>query len=118
MLSLHKHSSHPTPFFILFYFFNLKSALSSTITALTEPMDIYSEWIDESKRVNNLCFFLTQILSLSLSLSLSLYIYIYMRLNSIKTWCKTHVLHNLISNYHTSILLKIQYILPHLITSQ
>ena len=52
MLSLHKHSSRPTPFFILF--FNLKSALSSTVTALTEPMDIYSERIDECERVNNL----------------------------------------------------------------
>ena len=52
MLSLHKHSSRPTPFFILF--FNLKSALSSTVIALTEPMDIYSERIDECERVNNL----------------------------------------------------------------
>ena len=52
MLSLHKHSSRPTPFFILF--FNLKFALSSTVTALTEPMDIYSERIDECERVNNL----------------------------------------------------------------
>ena len=52
MLSLHKHSSHPTPFFILFFY--LKSTLSLIVTALIEPMDIYSEWIDECKRVNNL----------------------------------------------------------------
>ncbi|KAH0467881.1 hypothetical protein IEQ34_002914 [Dendrobium chrysotoxum] len=26
---------------------------STTITALTEPIDIYSEWIDECERVNN-----------------------------------------------------------------
>ena len=52
MLSLHKHSSRPTPFFILFFY--LKSAISSTVTTLTEPMDIYSEWIDECERVNNL----------------------------------------------------------------
>ena len=52
MLSLHKHSSRPTPFFILFFY--LKSAISSTVAALTEPMDICSEWIDECKRVNNL----------------------------------------------------------------
>ena len=52
MLSLHKHSSHPSPFFILF--FDLKSALSSTVTALTETINIYSEWIDECERINNL----------------------------------------------------------------
>ncbi|KAJ8638943.1 hypothetical protein MRB53_015637 [Persea americana] len=27
---------------------------STTITALSEPIDIYSEWIDECERVNNL----------------------------------------------------------------
>ncbi|KAL5576661.1 hypothetical protein UlMin_018360 [Ulmus minor] len=27
---------------------------STTITTLTEPIDIYSEWIDECERVNNL----------------------------------------------------------------
>ncbi|KAL3631445.1 hypothetical protein CASFOL_024429 [Castilleja foliolosa] len=26
---------------------------STTVTALTEPIDIYSEWIDECERVNN-----------------------------------------------------------------
>lgn len=27
---------------------------STTVTALTEPIDIYSEWIDECERVNTL----------------------------------------------------------------
>ena len=45
-------------------------------------------------------------------------IYVYMRLNSVRMRCKTHVLHHSISDYHISILLKIQYILPHLITFQ
>ena len=35
-----------------------------------------------------------------------------------KDWCKTHVLHYPIKNYHISILLKIQCILPQLITFQ
>lgn len=26
---------------------------STTVNALTEPIDIYSEWIDECERVNN-----------------------------------------------------------------
>ena len=45
----------------------------------------------------------------------TLYVYI-MILNSIRMGCKTHILHHLIINCHISILLKIQYILPHLIT--
>ena len=54
-----------------------------------------------------------------------IYIYIYKererereRLNSIRMGCKTHVLHHSISDCHIGILLKIQYILPYLITSQ
>jgi len=31
-------------------------------------------------------------------------------------WCKTYVLHHPIRDYHINILLRIQYILPHLIT--
>ncbi|GKV02037.1 hypothetical protein SLEP1_g14524 [Rubroshorea leprosula] len=31
-----------------------QESFSTTITALTEPIDIYSEWIDECERVNNL----------------------------------------------------------------
>ncbi|GMI85481.1 hypothetical protein HRI_002217400 [Hibiscus trionum] len=30
-----------------------QESFSSVITALTEPIDIYSEWIDECERVNN-----------------------------------------------------------------
>ena len=46
-----------------------------------------------------------------------IYIYIYiMSLNSIMRQCKTHILHYSINDCHISILLKIQYILPHLIT--
>ncbi|GMJ08380.1 hypothetical protein HRI_004507200 [Hibiscus trionum] len=30
-----------------------QGSFSSVITALTEPIDIYSEWIDECERVNN-----------------------------------------------------------------
>ena len=56
-----------------------------------------------------------------------IYIYIYIerererereRLNSIRMGCKTHILHHQISDCHISILLKIQYILPYLITFQ
>ena len=54
-----------------------------------------------------------------------IYIYIYIererereRLNSIRMGCKTHVLHHSISDCHIGILLKIQYILSYLITSQ
>ena len=54
-----------------------------------------------------------------------IYIYIYRererereRLNSIRMGCKTHVLHHSISDCHIGILLKIQYILSYLITSQ
>ena len=43
---------------------------------------------------------------------------IILRLNSIRMGCKTCILHHLISDCHISILLKIQYILPHLITSR
>ncbi|KAG5222037.1 transcription elongation factor [Salix suchowensis] len=31
-----------------------QESFSMTITALTEPIDIYSEWIDECERVNTL----------------------------------------------------------------
>ncbi|PHT69617.1 Transcription elongation factor 1 -like protein [Capsicum annuum] len=31
-----------------------QESFSTTVTALTEPIDIYSEWIDECARVNNL----------------------------------------------------------------
>nr|CAD1842229.1 unnamed protein product [Ananas comosus var. bracteatus] len=31
-----------------------QESFSTTVTALTEPIDIYSEWIDECERVNNL----------------------------------------------------------------
>ncbi|XP_038986528.1 uncharacterized protein LOC120112019 [Phoenix dactylifera] len=31
-----------------------QESFSTTITALTEPIDIYSEWMDECERVNNL----------------------------------------------------------------
>ncbi|KAG8490828.1 hypothetical protein CXB51_013932 [Gossypium anomalum] len=31
-----------------------QESFSTVITALTEPIDIYSEWIDECERVNNL----------------------------------------------------------------
>lgn len=30
-----------------------QESFSTTVTALTEPIDIYSEWIDECERVNN-----------------------------------------------------------------
>ncbi|KAJ6794100.1 transcription elongation factor 1-like protein [Iris pallida] len=30
-----------------------QESFSTAITALTEPIDIYSEWIDECERVNN-----------------------------------------------------------------
>ena len=38
--------------------------------------------------------------------------------NLVRIGCKTYVLHHPIRNYHINILLKIQYILSHLITSQ
>ena len=38
--------------------------------------------------------------------------------NLVRIGCKTHVLHHAIRDCYISILLKIQYILPHLITSQ
>ena len=38
--------------------------------------------------------------------------------NSVRMGCKTHVLHHLIIDCHIDILLKIQYILPHLLTFQ
>ncbi|KAH0639007.1 hypothetical protein KY285_035593 [Solanum tuberosum] len=31
-----------------------QESFSTTVTALTEAIDIYSEWIDECERVNNL----------------------------------------------------------------
>ena len=37
--------------------------------------------------------------------------------NLVRIWCKNHVLHHPIRNCHVSILLKIQYLLSHLITS-
>ena len=39
-------------------------------------------------------------------------------LNLVRTGYKIHILHYLIKDCHTNILLKIQYILAHLITSQ
>ncbi|KAK4345056.1 hypothetical protein RND71_035232 [Anisodus tanguticus] len=30
-----------------------QESFSTTVTALTEPIDIYSGWIDECERVNN-----------------------------------------------------------------
>ncbi|XLS74329.1 hypothetical protein HN51_031194, partial [Arachis hypogaea] len=30
-----------------------QESFSTTVTALSEPIDIYSEWIDECERVNN-----------------------------------------------------------------
>ncbi|CAB4300038.1 unnamed protein product [Prunus armeniaca] len=31
-----------------------QESFSTTITALTEPIDVYSEWIDECERVNTI----------------------------------------------------------------
>ena len=45
-----------------------------------------------------------------------IYIYIYSS-NLVRMGCKTYILHHPIKDCHINILFKIQYILPHLITS-
>ena len=63
---------------------------------------------------------------LSVTKYIYIYIYIYIILlktefvcpNLVRIWWKIHILHHPIRNCHINILLKIQYIILHLITSQ